>query len=109
MGDIDIELRRSGFVDWNWEFAFDHWIGIVVLLPLALLGNLLTHLLVFRGGWTLHVSAGDYYYAKVRYRSKAAAQADLERQRELAAAVPPPAPVEPVNLPTRGGSLRRPW
>ncbi|WP_410788750.1 hypothetical protein [Kribbella sp. C-35] len=106
MGDVNIELRRSGFVDWIWENAFDHWIGIVVLVPLAVLGNLLTHVLVFRCGWTLHVSAGDYYYKKVRYRSKAAAQADLERQRELAAAFPPPAP---VMLPTRGGSLRRPW
>lgn len=109
MGDVSIELRRSGFANWSWEHAFDHWIGIVVLLPLALLGNLLTHLLVFRCGWTLHVSVGDYYSTKVRYRSKAAALADLERQRELAAAVPPPAPAEPVTLPTRGGSLRRPW
>ena len=109
MGDVNVELRRSGFVDWNWEYAFDHWIGIVVLLPLALLGNLLTHVLVFRCGWTLHVSAGDYYYTKVRYRSKAAAKADIDRQKALAAQIPPPEPVEPTRLPTRGGSLRRPW
>jgi hypothetical protein len=109
VGEVNVELRRSGFADWQLEYAFDHWIGIVVVLPLALLSNLLTHLFVFRCGWTLHVSAGDYYYKKVRYRSKAAAQADIERQRELAAAIAPPAPVEPTRLPTRGGSLRRPW
>jgi len=77
VGEVNVELRRSGFADWQLEYAFDHWIGIVVVLPLALLSNLLTHLFVFRCGWTLHVSAGDYYYKKVRYRSKAAAQADI--------------------------------
>jgi len=101
-----IDRAISGNREGGGGFAY---FGIVVVLPLALLSNLLTHLFVFRCGWTLHVSAGDYYYKKVRYRSKAAAQADIERQRELAAAIAPPAPIEPTRLPTRGGSLRRPW
>lgn len=108
MGAVDIQLRRSGFVEWGYEYAND-FVALLILVPLTFLGNVLTHLLVFRCGWTLHVSAGDYYYKKVRYRSKGAAEADMERQREVAAAVPPPPPGEPVKLPTRGGSLRRPW
>ncbi|MEV0795295.1 hypothetical protein [Kribbella sp. NPDC050459] len=108
MGDINVELRRSGFAEWGFEYAND-LVALLILVPLTFLGNVLTHVLVFRCGWTLHVSAGDYYYKQVRYRSKVAAKADIERQRELAAAIAPPAPVEPTRLPTRGGSLRRPW
>jgi hypothetical protein len=107
MDDVEVELRRSGFADWAYDYAFDH----LITWPLALVaffGNLLTHLLVFRGGWTLHIRANGNY-RKVRYPSKAAAVADLERQRALVAALPPPEPVEPARLPTRGGSLRRPW
>ncbi|NUR97162.1 MAG: hypothetical protein HOV67_18130 [Kribbellaceae bacterium] len=108
MGDVHLELRRSGFAEWPYEFVFEHLLTLP-LLPVVLLGNVLTHLLVFRRGWTLHIRAGDYHFAKVRYRSKADALADLARQRELAAAIPPPAPAGPTRLPTRGGSLRRPW
>ncbi|MEV6266177.1 hypothetical protein AB0L64_03360 [Kribbella sp. NPDC051936] len=108
MGDVNVELRRSGFVEWCFVYADELW-ALLLLIPVAFVGNVLTHVLVFKCGWTLHVSVGDHYYRKVRYHSKAAAEADLERQRELAAAIASPAPVEPTRLPTRGGSLRRPW
>ncbi|HWD78265.1 MAG TPA: hypothetical protein VG497_05280 [Kribbella sp.] len=108
MGDVQVEPRRSGFAEWPYDLVCEHWLTLP-LLPVVLLGNLLTHLLVFRRGWTLHIRAGDHYFAKVRYRSKADALADLERQKALAAEMPPPEPVKPVRLPTRGGSLRRPW
>ena len=104
---MNIELRRSGFAEWAYEYAFEH-LFTLPLAVVAFLGNVLTHLLVFRGGWTLHIVANERY-SKVRYKSKAEALADMDRQRTLAAAIPPPEPVEPVRLPTRGGSLRRPW
>lgn len=52
--------------------------------------NWFTNLLVFRGGWTLHVivrGAGlGRSHRKVRYRTKAAAHADIDNQRQLAIA-----------------------
>lgn len=107
MSVVDIEVRRSGFTDWAYDYVLDHLITWP-LAVIAFVGNVLTHVLVFRGGWTLHVSANGRCW-KVRYPSKAAALADLDRQRALAAAVPAPEPVEPTRLPTRGGNLRRPW
>jgi hypothetical protein len=107
VGEVDIEVRRSGFTEWAYDYVFDHLLTWP-LAVVALVGNLLTHLLVFRGGWTLHISVNGQY-RKIRYPSKAAAMADLDRQRALAIAIPPSEPVVPTPLPTRGGSLRRPW
>ena len=103
----DFELRRSGFTEWAYDYVLDHLITWP-LAVVAFVGNLLTHVLVFRGGWTLHLHA-DGRYRKIRYPSKAAALADLEVQRALVVKLPPPEPDEPVRLPTRGGSLRRLW
>ncbi len=89
---VTVELRRSGFAQWTYEAAVDG-------------SNVLTHVFVFRCGWTLHIYANGRH-RKVRYRRKADALADIDRQRALAAAIPPP---EPTKRPTRGGSLRRPW
>ncbi|MGZ0149510.1 hypothetical protein ACXJJ3_20770 [Kribbella sp. WER1] len=108
MADVTVELHRSGFAEWPYEVAFglsEHTLWGFVLFPIAFLVSLLAHLLVYRGGWTLHVYT-EHSHTKVRYRRKADALADIPRQKALAAAVPPP---EPVRLPTRGGSLRRPW
>ncbi len=107
MGEVTIELRRSGFAQWTYDYLPAELLALV-LLPIALLANVLTHVLVFRGGWTLHIYANEHY-RKVRYLRKADALADMERQRALAAELPPPEPIEPARLPTRGGSLRRPW
>ncbi|MFF0266377.1 hypothetical protein [Kribbella sp. NPDC004536] len=107
MEETDVELRRSGFADWAYDYAFDHLITWP-LAVVAFVGNWLTNMLVFRGGWTLHVRANGNY-RRIRYPDKAAAVADIERQRALLAEVLPAEPDRPVRLPTRGGSLRRPW
>jgi hypothetical protein len=46
--------------------------------------NVLVHYLIFWGGWTIRVDAGDRS-SKTRYRSKRAALADLDRQRAAVA------------------------
>lgn len=83
---VEIELRRSGFID-----MFSSGDGAeVLLLPFLIVISWFTNLFVFRGGWTLHVivrGAGfGRSHRKVRYRSKAAAQADIDNQRRLAIA-----------------------
>jgi hypothetical protein len=108
VGDNLVRLHRSGWADWQYDAVDLAEPSTWVLLPVAFLANVITHLLVFRGGWTISVSVGGQARAlKTRYRSKARALADLERQRQLAAELPPVPPRKP--LPTRGGSLRRPW
>jgi hypothetical protein len=112
MTEIHAEARRSGFADWIYGPGDDLW--SLALIPVAFLANVLTHLLVFRAGWTIDVwvIVDDEVRAsrKIRYRSKAAALADLDHQRELAADLPLSPPPEPKKpLPTRGGTLRRPW
>ena len=105
-----VQLDRSGWVDWDWFAGGDGgeiavFVFILLSVPALLLVNVFTHFVVFRGGWTIWVSAGDVSW-KTRYPSKKAALADLDQQRTAAAAV---TPVEPTRLPTRGGSRRRPW
>lgn len=57
----------------------------------------------------LKLSGLDGGYRKVRYRSRKAARADFENQRDLAATIPPPPdPPTKARLPTRGGDLREP-
>jgi hypothetical protein len=108
MGDVTVELRRSGFADWHYDALGYDLLWAIVLLPIAFLANVLTHVVIFRCGWTVHVSAAGTY-TKVRYRRKADALADMDRLRALAEKLPQPEPDQPVKLPTRGGSLRRPW
>jgi hypothetical protein len=65
MAEDDFGLRRSGFKEWAYDYVLDH----LITWPLALVafvGNLLTHMLVFRGV-----------------------------QRALVAKLPPPEPGEP--------------
>ncbi|MFC0627782.1 hypothetical protein [Kribbella deserti] len=85
---VEIELRRSGFTDWFGDGIAEP--AGLLLLPIVFFGNWLTNLLVFRGGWTLHVivrgSGIGKSHRKFRYRSKAAALADKENQRQLAIA-----------------------
>jgi hypothetical protein len=108
VGDNLVRLHRSGWADWQYDAVDLAEPLTLVLLPVAFLANVITHLLVFRGGWTISVPVdGQARARKARYRSKAHALADLERQRQLAAELPPVPPRKP--LPTRGGSLRRPW
>jgi hypothetical protein len=107
MGDVTVELRRSGFAEWTFDYLPAELLALA-LLPIAWLANVLTHVLVFGCGWTLHVYANENH-RKVRYRRKADALADIDRQRALAAEIPPPQPADPTRLPTRGGFLRRPW
>lgn len=85
---VEIELRRSGYADWHMSGSGDG--TELLLLPLMVLVNWMTNLLLFRGGWTLHIivrGAGiGRSHRKVRYRTKAAAQADIDNQRRLAIA-----------------------
>ncbi|NEA35346.1 hypothetical protein [Streptomyces sp. SID13031] len=104
-----VQLDRSGWLDWDFFGGGDGgeimvFLLVLLLVPVTFVVNLFTHFVIFRGGWTIWVSAGGVSW-KTRYPSKKAAQADLDHQRALAAAVPP---LKPVRLPTRGGSLRRP-
>ncbi|MEU0094593.1 hypothetical protein [Kribbella sp. NPDC006257] len=79
------------------------------LLAVGYLVNLVVHWTIWRGGWVIKVYAPDKWRAvsKTRYPSKPAALAALDRQRALAPKFPPPE--APACLPTRGGTLRRPW
>lgn len=85
---VEIELRRSGYADWHMSGSGDG--TELLLLPLMVLVNWMTNLLLFRGGWTLHIivrGAGlGRSHRKFRYRTKAAAQADIDNQRRLAIA-----------------------
>lgn len=84
-GLVQVELRRSGFVDWNYlAGGGDGLIEIAVAL-VAWMGNWIVHLVVFWGGWTLRVwEVGEddkvRLIRKVRYRRKRHALADVERQ-----------------------------
>ncbi|GAB3940033.1 hypothetical protein GCM10029976_057170 [Kribbella albertanoniae] len=103
MGDVQIEVRRSGCADWPYEIAGEMTLAAplaVLTLPVVFVLNRLTHLLVFRLGWTLHIWHKGRF-EKVRYRNKAAALADVDRQRALAAEWPPPEPGQRVRLPPR--------
>ena len=82
---VQVELRRSGFVDWNYlAGGGDGLIEIAVGL-VAWVGNWSVHWVVFWGGWTLRVwEIGEddkvRLIRKVRYRRKRHALADVERQ-----------------------------
>jgi hypothetical protein len=106
--EVDVRLRRSGWISWEDSPLADGSIGIA-LLAVFYLFNVIVHWGVWRGRWVIKTYAPGRWrpVTKTRYRSKAAALADLDRQRELAPKFPPPDP--PARLPTRGGTLRRPW
>jgi hypothetical protein len=97
MGELVVELRRSGMVDWD-SGGDTSGLG-VVLLPVLFAVNCLVHLVFYRAGWTIDVHAANGGYRKIRYRSKKQATADLENQRELAATIPAPLPRKPSRLP----------
>ncbi|TWD82754.1 hypothetical protein FB561_3895 [Kribbella amoyensis] len=80
---VEVDLRRSGFIDWNYSSGTGD-IAELILYPLAWLLNWLTHLIVFRGGWTIRVYRSGS--GKTRYRRKTTALADVERQMRLARA-----------------------
>jgi len=106
--EVDVRLRRSGWIAWEDTTLGDE----LILLPLLAIGyliNLIVHWTIWRGGWVIKVYAPERWrpVTKTRYRSKAAALADLDHQRAQAPRFPPPPP--PARLPTRGGTLRRPW
>ncbi|GAA1720347.1 hypothetical protein GCM10009745_81800 [Kribbella yunnanensis] len=111
MGDVFVEVRRTGSVEWPYEAAIElMWVTLGVSLltiPIVFAASRLTYLLIFRRGWTLHITA-NLRIESFRYPSKAAALADVDRQRALAAEWLPPEPEKPVRLPTRGRSKRRP-
>src|SRR4051812_625675 len=112
MGDVHVEVRRTGCSEWPYGAAIELvWVtfGVSLLtIPIIFVANRLTYLLVFRRGWTLDVMA-NLQLQSFRYPSKAAALADLERQRALAAEWPPPEPEQRALLPTRGRAWRRPF
>lgn len=83
---VEVELRRSGFIEWGDTGADPDGWGLLILLVLYL-GNWLTNLIVFRGGWTLHVYVADRDNSrrKVRYRRKVDALADVDRQQRIGA------------------------
>jgi hypothetical protein len=107
MPEVTVQLERSGFADLDGGGDADG-IGCIVMLA-GLVAGFLGHLIAFRGGWTMYVFVDDQLARKIRYRSKSAAVADLERQKALALEDPPPPPPPPVRLPTRGKTFRRPW
>ncbi|WP_405061598.1 hypothetical protein OG474_08095 [Kribbella sp. NBC_01505] len=82
---VQVELRRSGFVDWNYlAGGADGLIELAVAL-VAWLINWFVHCVVFWGGWTLRVwEVGDddmvRLIHKQRYRRKRHALADVDRQ-----------------------------
>jgi hypothetical protein len=80
------------------------------LLAVLYLVNVVVHWTIWRGGWVVKIYAPGSWrpIIKTRYPSKVAASADLDRQRELAPRFHPPEQ-PPVRLPTRGGTVRRPW
>ncbi len=105
---VDVRLGRSGWIAWEDSTLADELIALP-LLAIGYLVNLIVHWAVWRGGWVIKVYAPDRWRAvsKTRYPSKVAALDDLDHQRALAPKFPPTAP--PARLPTRGGTLRRPW
>lgn len=82
---VKVELRRSGFVDWNYlEGGGDGLIEIAFAL-VAWMSNWIVHWVLFWGGWTLRIwEVGEddkvRLIRKVRYRRKRYALADVERQ-----------------------------
>ncbi|GAB2664353.1 hypothetical protein GCM10009743_45600 [Kribbella swartbergensis] len=85
---VEVELRRSGFVDWNYDLGNGHAVDLLVA-PTLWLVNWLTHLTVFGGGWTLRVwraGADGRPISKTTYRRKALALADVHRRMHLARA-----------------------
>jgi hypothetical protein len=85
---VEVDLRRSGFIDWNYSSGTGEAVELV-LYPLAWLLNWLINLIVFHGGWTIRVyraGSDSKPISKTRYRRKANALADVERQMQLARA-----------------------
>lgn len=79
---VEVDLRRSGFIDWNYSSGTGEAVELI-LDPLAWLLNWLTNLIVFHGGWTIRVyraGSDSKPISKTRYRGKATALADVERQ-----------------------------
>ncbi|MFK4087047.1 hypothetical protein ACI2LF_23265 [Kribbella sp. NPDC020789] len=81
---IQVELRRSGFVDWNYLAGGGDGLMEIAFALLAWLANWIVHVIVFWGGWTLRVwEVGDEdkvrLIRKVRYRRKRHALADVDR------------------------------
>jgi hypothetical protein len=100
VGEHRLEVKRSGYVSWGFEgvgAADEPW--ALLVWPALFLVSLLTHLLIFRAGWTIHVHAANGGYRKIRYRSKKKARADLENQRALAGTIPAPPPPKPSRRP----------
>lgn len=86
---VEVELRRSGFVDWNYDQGFSGHAVELLVAPALWLGNWLIHLILFGGGWTLRVwrvGVDGRPISKTRYRRKAVALADVQRQMQLARA-----------------------
>ena len=112
MADVHVDVRRTGSVEWPYEVAIElMWVTLGVSLltiPVIFAASRLTYLLIFRCGWTLDVTA-NLRVESFRYPSKAAALADLDRRRALAAEWPPPEPDQRALLPTRGRTWRRPF
>jgi hypothetical protein len=106
--DVDVRLRRSGWIAWEDSGAGDVLI-LIPLLAVCYLINVIVHWGVWRGGWVIKTYAPGKWrpVSNTRYRSKSTALADLDRQRDLAPKFPPPP--QHTRLPTRGGTLRRPW
>jgi hypothetical protein len=87
-GTVEADLRRSGFIDWNYSGGTGQDVELPVIL-LAWLLNWLTNLVVFGGGWTIRVyrvGSGSRPISKTRYRRKTMALADVDRQLRLARA-----------------------
>ncbi|MEV0283936.1 MULTISPECIES: hypothetical protein [unclassified Kribbella] len=85
---VEVDLRRSGFIDWNYSSGTGDVVELI-LYPLAWFLNWLTNLVVFRGGWTIRVyraGSDSKPISQARYRRKATALADVERQMRLARA-----------------------
>jgi hypothetical protein len=103
---VEAEVRRSGFIDWDGSAADGQGLELVIL-PVLWLVNWLTHLIAFRGGWTVRVYAADSNsikpVRKSRYRSKVDALADVDRQIRLARApeVPQNDPEQPSTTPAQ--------
>src|SRR5689334_13214093 len=102
MGEIHVEVRRTGAdeVEWLYEGAFElAWVTLGVSLlavPIIFVGHRSMWLLVYRRSWTMKVSAQTWsrYF---RYPSKAAALADVDRQRALAIEWSSPEPGKPTQ------------
>jgi hypothetical protein len=87
-GLVEVELRRSGFVDWNYDLGSGHAVEPLVA-PTVWLVNWLTLLIVFGGGWMLRVwrtGVDGRPISQTRYRRKARALADVKYQIRLARA-----------------------